>query len=438
MASVSFTCPNCAKVLRTAKRLAPGKKIKCPGCEEIFAPEFEDDDVKESVETEPPRSKAKRDEQDANQKPRRPAPKPDDEVEDEKPQRKKARAVDEDDDTDDDDRPRKKKKAKKKSSAMMLALVIGGGVLVALSCGLLGVGAWVWPGFLISPTNNNDIQAYIPWSVNQIYGIDTKAVSQQGQLDFAMKWLETFGPLKDRPLPPEVMELVRDSEKLIVSVQTGARRPPTYIAILAKDTAAVEKFKAAAALGAPERLERRHNVYRTGKKAGAKWPAFVAMPGDRLVLLNDMPEEFLVELLKRGEKPDDRQSGAVTYSKAVEQSPVWVAWEVPTVGAAKLQANVKKGPMIAPPEPKGGTMAAEFAQDHWKVHFRIEMPTEADATKMKALMDLQKGMAAFGAPAPVAKDINTLVSEVQGATLSIRIQMSPQTIEEIGKMPKGF
>jgi hypothetical protein len=448
MTSVSFTCPNCAKVLRTAKRPAPGKKIKCPGCEEIFAPAFDDDETTEAVEIEPPRSKAKpaaatRDEEEEDAKPRRPAAKREDDEEDEKPRRKKARAVDEEEDADDsdDDRPRKKKKAKKKSNVLMLALVIGGGFFVALSCGLLGVGAWVWPGFLISSTNNNDIQAYIPISANQIFGIDTKAVSQQGQLDFALKWLETVGPLKDRPLPTEVMELIRDSEKLIIAVQSGrGPLPQTYIAILAKDTAAVDKFKAAAGLGAPERLEKRHNIYRTGKKAAAKWTAFVAMPGDRLVLLNNLPEDSLLELLKRGEKPDEKQSGALTFSKVVDQSPVWTAWAVPTMGAVKappkMQANMP-APGMAGPEPKGGSMAAEFAQDHWKVHFRIELSSEAEATKMKGLLDLQKGMIALGAPPAIAKDIKTLVAEVQGSTVSIRIQMSPQTIEEIGKMPKG-
>ena len=55
-------------------------------------------------------------------------------------------------------------------------------------------------------------------------------------------------PLKDRPLPTEVMDLIRDSEKLVIALQAGGRMPVNYVAILSKDTAAVDKFKAAAGL----------------------------------------------------------------------------------------------------------------------------------------------------------------------------------------------
>ncbi len=41
---ISFTCPNCAKVLRSSSRPPAGKKIKCPACGEAFFPELDDDD----------------------------------------------------------------------------------------------------------------------------------------------------------------------------------------------------------------------------------------------------------------------------------------------------------------------------------------------------------------------------------------------------------
>src|SRR5579884_865536 len=107
---VQFSCPECKSVLRSSKPLAPGKMIRCPKCDLVFAPEpveLEDD-----IEEEPA--------------PRRRKPVPaddyddDDERDEDRPRRRKAVPADdyEDDDYDDDeDRPRRKKKKFRKKRA---------------------------------------------------------------------------------------------------------------------------------------------------------------------------------------------------------------------------------------------------------------------------------------------------------------------------------
>src|SRR4051794_18390762 len=44
MAITRLTCPDCGTVLRPAKPVAPGKKVKCPKCELIFAAGEDDED----------------------------------------------------------------------------------------------------------------------------------------------------------------------------------------------------------------------------------------------------------------------------------------------------------------------------------------------------------------------------------------------------------
>src|SRR5207244_2182308 len=39
-----FSCPNCNKVLKTSTPIAAGKKVKCPGCSQVFPfPAIEDE-----------------------------------------------------------------------------------------------------------------------------------------------------------------------------------------------------------------------------------------------------------------------------------------------------------------------------------------------------------------------------------------------------------
>lgn len=39
MESTKYSCPECSTVLKVSKPLAPGKKLRCPKCDTLFAPE---------------------------------------------------------------------------------------------------------------------------------------------------------------------------------------------------------------------------------------------------------------------------------------------------------------------------------------------------------------------------------------------------------------
>ena len=55
-AATTFACPECGKVLQSAKPISAGKKIKCPSCATIFPmPEREDEELAAGVSTKPRR-----------------------------------------------------------------------------------------------------------------------------------------------------------------------------------------------------------------------------------------------------------------------------------------------------------------------------------------------------------------------------------------------
>lgn len=121
-AGFRFSCPHCDKVLKTSTPPAPGKRIRCPGCGEVFAPELDDSEDEATAFQERPAVKGK-----ATVRPR-------DEEEDESP------------------RTRKKEAA---GVNMMVYVALGLlGVGGLLSCGCLGVTAFAWPGFMLDKKAN--------------------------------------------------------------------------------------------------------------------------------------------------------------------------------------------------------------------------------------------------------------------------------------------
>jgi phage FluMu protein Com len=56
--TIRFTCPHCAKVLRTSTRPAQGKKVKCPACDEAFVPDLDDAKESTSIQERPSRRPA--------------------------------------------------------------------------------------------------------------------------------------------------------------------------------------------------------------------------------------------------------------------------------------------------------------------------------------------------------------------------------------------
>lgn len=153
MAVTTITCPACDKVIRTAKVLPAGQKVKCPQCQEIFAVGASANKAispakpKGDPRLPPARKPRPADDEDERRPSRRPV---EDDLEDaeEVPVRKPRRpALDDDEDEDEQEyRPRKSARAKKKSSNGLVIGLAAGGAGLALVVFL--VLAFAWPGFL--------------------------------------------------------------------------------------------------------------------------------------------------------------------------------------------------------------------------------------------------------------------------------------------------
>jgi predicted Zn finger-like uncharacterized protein len=120
MATISIRCPECRAALKFDSTPAPGKKIKCPRCNEVFVPETDEDaPLATAVQSSPGKSRASRREED-----------------EERPRRRKA-------DRDDEEHPRAGKLKKSGSGGLLLVIgVVCVGVLM-LACGGVGLAAWL-------------------------------------------------------------------------------------------------------------------------------------------------------------------------------------------------------------------------------------------------------------------------------------------------------
>jgi hypothetical protein len=136
--SLTVTC-DCGKRLQVKDSLA-GKRIRCPGCQELLTVPAPEDEEPAEEEPEPVKPKA-RSASKAPAKPVKPARRPEPEEgeeEEEPPPKKRGKARQEEEDEDEEEAPharakgkgQSKAKAKKASSPLPLVLAAGGGVLV--------------------------------------------------------------------------------------------------------------------------------------------------------------------------------------------------------------------------------------------------------------------------------------------------------------------
>src|SRR5262249_61399285 len=125
-AATSFICPECQRVLRTASPVAAGKKIRCPACNTIFAPQEDTRPASPIRKAEEMAYPAKRPAADLEPAPRR---RPADDYEDDYPRR--SRRDDDDDGYDDRDRPRRRSVRKRTP----WGLIIGGSAAPGLLAG---------------------------------------------------------------------------------------------------------------------------------------------------------------------------------------------------------------------------------------------------------------------------------------------------------------
>jgi hypothetical protein len=480
MASISFTCPHCEKVLRTTTRPAPGKKIKCPACAEIFVPQIDDDEAaaiqanpsaktKTALKTESAANDKKparaEDDEDA---PRKKAKRTDAaEADDDAPKKKSKRARDEDDD-DEDDRPAKKvKKSKKKAGSMMtVALLAVAGVGVFLGLGACGIGAFVWPGFLRSsdkqiaqggrndlvkkgPTefNHNEIADLVSPKSVYLIGFNTKALREANQLNAMLKKLDDTAALGNK-MPNEYRDLLRTSDKMLIGVLNFGGKTVEVMAVLMPTAEALASFKSSPTLGAESKINDKYRVQRPGVNVPGV-PKTLVYAGDRTVLLTDLPDDQIALILDPIQSKQTVPSPAAALGKTVEQAHIWAAVafddEVRKLfndpGEAGKQSPELQQAFQVVQRAKGSSMAANFETSKWNVRLNVECANADDAKRLKDLADSARAslakllatLADFGqAPKSALSDFNSVSVQSQGATATLTAQVSQKTITDFG------
>lgn len=461
--SVSFTCPNCSKVLRASARPPAGKKVKCPACSEPFVPELDDEEAATKIQDKP-RVKAK------------PAPsRLDDDEDDEKPRNKKSRADEDDDDRprkkrsrdddeeDEDDRSSKKKKSKKKSGGSMLMILLGvvflggGGLLGCIGC---GVGAWFfWP------SGNNELAAYISPDANLLVGGRPKELKTKFS-GFKNMFQQAAGPGPNDQFP-EMEDLVLNSEQFLLFTNTnnlnlmgpgpGGGGAKGMVLIFKAQPADIERVKKSNRLE-PAKVVGGHTIH----KMKGQGNDLLAISGQH-VIFSDLEEGKLQTVLDRGKK-SPAKSAAIDLSRSVDRSPMWVAFtfdgetrkgmrDMIEMAGDKVPSMKAAGPALDGAKGLTFTMDVVGAND-LKVTASVMCKNSSDAGKVKTGLEdgwkLAKGaidaFMAFG-PGPqgpdaramqlMMQDLGKMSFSTSGDSATATLTFSNATVEELAKAGKN-
>ena len=462
---ISFNCPNCAKVLRSSARPPKGKKIKCPACGEAFLPELEDDeDAGATAIQSRPSAKAKaplrdeEDDEDVKPRSKKKRADEDDDDDDGPPRRKRSRA--DDDEDEDDDRPaKKKKKVKKKSGSMMLivagVVALGGGAL--LSCGLCGVGAFVWPGFMLS---GPDLEAFVPPDADLIMGGNPKLIKTKfANIERLVR--DQNPALKANPAMEDV---TFNSERMLSFAKTKDGGDKKDVTIYASNPADIAKVKRNPSLGAAQTLGGHANVHKVteeGRRNGLG--TYVAFPGGNIIIVSNQTEPELIAMLTRG-KGKPQTNAALELGRALNKSAFWLALSPDADSKRGLKQGFEKAgggmlPGMAMPTLrdaaravdgiKGFTLAFDF-DDKQDMQFNATaVCKDGEDAKLfkKGIEDawsvVQGGLLLAGAvkqpgmpeiPPTIKDDMATMKFSIEGSNAVARMKLSSKTVEDLVKL----
>jgi phage FluMu protein Com len=465
---VSFTCPNCAKVLRASARPPAGKKIKCPACGEAFVPDLDEEEEEATRIQAKPSAKAKakaaasRDDDEDDDRPRGKrsrADDDDDKDDDERPRGKRSRA---DEDDDDDDRLVKKKKKAAKKSGGKLMMILGGVFLVGgalLSCVLCGVGAFLWPGFLLSK-NNNEMLAFVAPDANFLLGGRPKELKTKFA-PFKDMFAQAAGPGGGNQIP-ELEDMLTNSEQILLFMNTNDFGKKMVL-IARADAADIDRLKRSNKLEAAKTVggHAMHKIKNQNQGFG-NGPERVVFADGRLVILTDLDETQFVATLNRGKK-DPAKSAAIDLSRSVDKSPLWLAVTFDGEARRTLRTGFDKAGQMSPAMKaaapavdgaKGITVTFDVTPaNDIKITASMMCKNADDAAKVKTGVEegwtMVKGLlnaaAMMGQPQPgqdqaqklILKDLNSMSFNANGDTATGTLTFSNPTIQEMAKMMKN-
>jgi hypothetical protein len=418
----NLTCPNCQKNLKTTAAVAPGTKVRCPSCGQTFeaaggaeetgiqAPPRREVVAPTAIQSEPPTPR---------------------------PARRQPRA-------DAERRPRR----------LMGPIVVSVVVAVLVLALIAGLLAFVWPGFLrrTAPPNINDPFAFLPVDSNFILGANLSTLRAQGKLDAALAILRAppqVGPLQG--IPPELEGIVRDGDLLLAADKMREGEDPRPVFILRTQRPVdVEKVKAACG-AVPSLPLHGFTVFRAdpGNRGGSAW---LAIPGDHLVVLSGQKDHEFGDLLGAAQKKGAAHP-ALELIRQVEAAPGWGVVPFDASVKKKIQAAIPNmpaqggdpglGPMLQ--KARGATLTLEWIDPPaLKAKLRVLCNDNDDAAKIaeaaKQLWGPIKAFAPFvvvgkvqdpAQRALVIEAIRTLAFQQDGDAAVATLQLSEKALQQL-------
>jgi hypothetical protein len=344
MAVSIFSCPECNTTLKSAKAIASGTKIKCPKCGAIFGIPAKNGAAPKEDEPRPVGAGA------GSRKPAgpvepRPAPKP---IRKTEPQEEFAAYDDGEDDEEDrfeeEERPRKLKKKKKKSQSSANWILIGSiSGLVVLIIALGAIGAWVWPGFLLSA--GDEPLAFIPANSTAIFQIQTEELVDKTQSNAQFEALfKRIATSTSDPSPADCkketgLEFKEFMHQLTIGTNesfqaAGGANPNPKIVGIIKTKVPFDKSKVInyLKLSGKEQKIKGKTVYKEQKNGKTEYTFF---PNNRLIVgLSNLTEDEMEPLLNSKGKQPAPTGDIMAMAAVVKQNPMW--------GVANLDANAKQ------------------------------------------------------------------------------------------------
>jgi DNA-directed RNA polymerase subunit RPC12/RpoP len=383
MPAVSFSCPECRKVLKSPAAIPAGKKIRCPGCSKVFAmPELEDQELAEAIQEKPrppkPAPRRAREEEQPDEAPRRRTKVAAPPVEEEELQEELPEA---DEREEEEERPRKKKRGKKQKrrSGALLWLLLGGmAAMLLLLVGGAGVGAYfLWFFGINRGTGDEDPLAYIPPNASLIMGFDYPAVLNDSvlgpQLEDSIRKQSGTGNYFDELKKGTGLEFKELFAQAIFVVdldlnnpgnafggglgpigggRPGVARPGAVntqqtppMTVIVKSSKPFSQRKIAQHTKDAVRKSQNGKTYYSVSESGFKT---LYMPSDRIIVLSHRDISQLGSILSSDGASSSASASTTTLIRAVQNSTMWLV--VPFEGELKKKMDTGLAQEPPPPE----------------------------------------------------------------------------------------
>jgi hypothetical protein len=475
MAAQIFSCPECDHKLRSNNPIAPGKKVRCPRCQAVFAVPAAPvansvaTGIKKAAMTKPTRSRDD-DEDDAPVRKRREeviAP----------PRRSKpiprAEDLDDEDDEEEEERPRKKKKKKQSSSMPLILGLSGAGALLIIFV----VTAFLWPGFLVGGSDSkgpqgpggpradaqpggqaaaegpDNVLAYVPADSAVLAGANVSTLRTLPTFPKDMQQLRTVFAMQG--LPPEIADLMNDLDRVVVGVSGNER--PHFVAALSTTGAYDEQNIQKVFQTGPGQTIAGRTAYRLKSDPSS----LVAMPSKRVVVVTNLPEQGLEAILNTRQVTLDNE-----VQQQVSKVQSSMMWALALNRGAIQQGLQGLNPANMRGLPPGADKLIPYLQRAKSAFATIDMPggkslvmkaglscadakdAQAAGAQLQTLWTQQgKGMlggARFMFAAPEMEPLVELLNDVersfkiaqQGSEVTATVQISEKTIAGLEGMQR--